>query len=131
VRESSVKGGSEGKDMIGTYHDGVPRASICSNGLEIWGLAALRVLNGAARVSQIRSDQTVDMLEVLPSWDPVVSCFGRTLWEVVLKVARIDVLENIPQHLAILYVLPAFYLLGRLECLHLVILADCKTIRFV
>jgi hypothetical protein len=131
VRRSLVKGDSEGGDITGTYHDGIPWASICSNGLEVWGLAAFRILNGATRVSQIRSDQTVDVLEVLPSWNPVVSCFGRTLWEVVLKVARIDVLENIPQHLTILYILPAVYLLGRLKCLDLVISADCKTIRFV
>jgi len=114
--------------MAGTYHDGVGRASICSNGLEVWVTAACRVLDGAARVSQVGSDQTVDMLEVLPSWDPVVSCFGGSFWEVVLKVARVDVLENVPQDLAVLYVLPAFYFLGRLECLHLAMSADCMIV---
>jgi hypothetical protein len=82
--------------VAGTHHDGIPRTGICSNGLEVWGTAVRRVLDGAARVSQIRSDQTVDMLEVLPSWNPVALCFGGTLWEVVLKVAWIDVLEDVP-----------------------------------
>lgn len=59
------------------------------------------------------------MFEVLPSGNPVILCFGWWFWEVVLKVIRIDVSKNVPQHLAVLYVLPALYLLGRLKCLHL------------
>jgi hypothetical protein len=78
--------------VAGTYHDGILGTGICSNGLEVWDEAACRVLDGAARVSQIRRDQTIDVLEVLPSRNPVALCFGGTLWEVVLKVARVDVL---------------------------------------
>lgn len=59
------------------------------------------------------------MFEVLPSGNPVILCFGWWFWEVALKVIRIDVSKNVPQHLAVLYVLPALYLLGRLKCLHL------------
>lgn len=58
------------------------------------------------------------MFEVLPPRNPVILCFGWWFWEVVLKVVRIDVSKNVPQHLAVLYVLPAVYLLGRLECLY-------------
>lgn len=115
--------------MAEAYHDGVPWARVCSNSLEVWVTAACRVLDRAARVSEVGCDQTVDMLEVLPSWDPVVSCFGGCFWEVVLKVARIDVLKNVPQDLAVLYVLPALYFLGRLECLHLTMSADGEIVR--
>ena len=82
--------------MVETYHDGVLRAGICSNGLEVWDKAACRILDGSARVSQVRGDQTIDMLEILPSWNPVVLCFGGGFWKVVLKVARIDVLQDVP-----------------------------------
>lgn len=82
--------------MVGTNHDGIPRTGIRSHGLEIWITAACWVLDGSARVSQIRCDKAVDMFEVLPSWYPVVLCFGWRFWEVVLKVPRIDVSENVP-----------------------------------
>lgn len=114
--------------MTWTYHDGVPWAGICSNSLEVWVPAACRILDGAARVSQIGCDETIDMLEILPSWDPVVSRFGRCFWEVVLKVAWIDVSKNIPEDLTVLYVLPALYFLGRLKRLHLFVSATDRNI---
>lgn len=117
--------------MAETYHDGVPWASVCSNSLEVWVTAACRVLDGAARVSQISRDQTIDMFEVLPSRDPVVSCFGGCFWQVVLKVAWIDILKNVPENLAVLYVLPALYFLGCLKCLHLAMSADCRALCIV
>lgn len=124
----SVDWPSEENDTVVTNHDGIPRTSIRSNGLEIRVTAACRVLDGSARVPQIRCDEAVDMFEVLPSWNPVILCFGWRFWEVVLKVPRINVSENVPQHLAVLYVLPALYLLGRLKCLHLATSAGCNRV---
>ena len=49
--------------MAEGYHNSVPSTGICGNGLEVWGTAACRVLDGAARVPQIRCDKTIDMFD--------------------------------------------------------------------
>jgi hypothetical protein len=56
---------------------------------------------------------------VLPAWNPVMESVGLGLREVVLKVAGIDVLQNVPQDLTVLNIVPAVNLLAGWKCLYL------------
>lgn len=53
----------QASETADTYHDRIPSAGVCSNGLEVWGVAACWVLERTARVAQIRCDESVDMFD--------------------------------------------------------------------